>query len=80
MSARRHAAVAVVAAVLAVVLWWVSRDVVVVEPPVLDPPVEGMIEVVLARPWPLLAATVLAAVAMVSATLAVLRGAARSTD
>ena len=80
MSARRHAALAVVAAVLAVALWWVSREVVVVEPPELDPPVQGTIELVLARPWPLLAATVLAAVAMVSATLAVLRGTARSTD
>ena len=80
MSARRHAALAVVAAVLAVALWWVSREVVVVEPPELDPPVQGAIELVLARPWPLLAATVLAAVAMVSATLAVLRGAARSAD
>lgn len=72
MSARRHAVLAVTAAVLAVVLWWLSRDLVAVRPPVVDPPVEGVILRTYTEPWLLLAATLSAALAMVSTTLAVL--------
>ncbi|MEH6820712.1 MAG: hypothetical protein V7706_12280 [Dietzia psychralcaliphila] len=72
MTARRHAVLAVAAAVLAVVLWWLSRDLVAVRPPVVDPPVEGVILRTYTEPWLLLAATLSAALAMVSTTLAVL--------
>ncbi|MDX2358878.1 hypothetical protein [Dietzia sp. PP-33] len=72
MSARRHALRAVVAAVLAVVLWWLSRDFVAVRPPEVDPPVEGMILRIHTEPWLLMAAALAAGLAMVSATLAVL--------
>ena len=41
MTARRHAVLAVTAAVLAVMLWWLSRDLVAVRPPEVDPPVDG---------------------------------------
>lgn len=73
MSSRRLAVVAATTAALAVLLWWLSRDVIVVAPPVLDPPVEGTIERVSTSTALLLAATVMAGLAMVSATLAVLR-------
>ncbi|WP_216693036.1 hypothetical protein [Dietzia psychralcaliphila] len=72
MTARRHAVLAVAAAVLAVVLWWLSRDLVAVRPPVVDPPVEGVILRTYTEPWLLLAATLSAGLAMVSTTLAVL--------
>ncbi|WP_241726083.1 hypothetical protein, partial [Dietzia sp. DQ12-76] len=72
VTARRHAALAVLAAALAVVLWWLSRDLVAVRPPVVDPPVEGVIMRTYTEPWLLLAATLSAALSMVSTTLAVL--------
>lgn len=72
MSARRHAVLAVTAAVLAVVLWWLSRDLVAVRPPQVDPPVDGVILRTYTEPWLLLAATLSAGVAMVSTTLALL--------
>ena len=73
MTARRYAVLAAVAGVLAVVLWWLSRDLVAVEPPVVDPPVRGPILRTYSDPRLLLAATMAAGVAMVSATLAFLR-------
>lgn len=73
MIARRHAVGAAAFAVLAVVLWWLSRDTVDVLPPVLEPPVEGFIRRTVTTTWLLLAATVAAGLAMVLATLAVLR-------
>lgn len=73
MTARRYAVLAVAAAVLAAVLWWLSRDLVAVEPPAVDPPARGPIVRTYSDPWLLLAATVAAAVAMVAATLAILR-------
>jgi hypothetical protein len=73
VSARRHALLAAVAAVLAVVLWWLARDLVAELPPALDPPVEGSIIRTRTDPWLLLGATLSAGVAMVSATVAVLR-------
>ncbi|HJC28980.1 MAG TPA: hypothetical protein H9759_06255 [Candidatus Dietzia intestinipullorum] len=77
MSARRPAAVAVVALLLAIVLWWLARDVVMVDPPMVDPaggpPVEGQIERTVTDPWFLVAATVAAGVALLSASLAILR-------
>lgn len=79
MTARRHAILAVLAAVLAVVLWWLSRDVVVVAPPPVDPPVEGPIEQSHTKTWLLLAATVSAGLAMVLATLAILSGRPRGS-
>ncbi|MBB1053719.1 hypothetical protein [Dietzia sp. B44] len=72
MTARRHAVIAVTAALLAVVLWWLSRDLVAVRPPEVDPPVDGVILRTYTEPWLLLAATLSAGIAMVSATLAVL--------
>ncbi|MFN3602119.1 MAG: hypothetical protein ACK4UY_12100 [Dietzia sp.] len=71
MTPRRHAVLAVTAAVLAVVLWWLSRDLVAVRPPEVDPPVDGVILRTYTEPWLLLAATLSAGVAMVSTTLAV---------
>lgn len=73
MTARRHAVLAVLAVVLAVVLWWLSRDLVAVEPPVVDPPANGPILRTVSNPWLLLAAAAATGVAMVSATLAFLR-------
>lgn len=73
MSSRRLAVAAVVTAALAVLLWWLSRDVVSVLPPEVDPPVEGPIERVRTDTRLLFAATVLAGLTMVLATLAVLR-------
>ncbi len=73
MSARRHALGAAAFAVLAVLLWWLSRNPVDVFPPVLDPPVDGSIRRTVTTTWLLLAATVAAGLAMVLATLAVLR-------
>lgn len=77
MSARRHAILAAVAAVLAVVLWWLSRDVVAVPAPQVDPPVDGLIERTLTTTWLLLSATVSAGLAMVLTTLAILEGRTR---
>ena len=77
MSARRHAILAVVAAVLAVVLWWLSRDVVTIPAPQVDPPVEGLIERTATTTWLLLCATVSAGLAMVLTTLAILAGRTR---
>nr|WP_241724419.1 hypothetical protein [Dietzia sp. E1] len=54
-------------------MWWLSRDVVSVLPPVVDPPVEGPIERVLTDTRLLLAATVLAGLTLVLTTLAILR-------
>lgn len=72
--ARGPALVAVVAAVLAVVLWWLARDLVVVSPPTADTPVgEGPVSRTFVDPWPLLGAALSAAVAMIAATLALLR-------
>lgn len=73
MTTRRHAALSALAAVLAVVLWWLSRDLVAVEPPVVDPPADGPILRSEFDPWLLLAAAAATGVAMVSATLAFLR-------
>lgn len=78
MSVRRPAMVAVVSAVLAVLLWWLARDVVaiqapVVDPPAVDPPVDGLVELTSTDPWLLLVATLAAGTAMVSTTLALLR-------
>ncbi|MDV8001532.1 hypothetical protein [Rhodococcus sp. IEGM 1408] len=73
MTARRYAVLAVAAAVLAAVLWWLSRDLVPVEAPAVDPPARSPILRTYSDPWLLLAATVSAGVAIVSATLAVLR-------
>lgn len=72
MTARRHAILAAVAVVLAVLLWWLSRDVVAVPAPPVDPPVEGLIERTRTTTWLLLSATVSAGLAMVFATLAIL--------
>lgn len=74
MTARRQAVGAVLAAVLAVVLWWLSRGTVEVLPPAVDPPVEGMVQRGVTTTWLLLSATVTAGVAMVLATLALVRG------
>lgn len=79
MTARRHAILAVVAAVLAVVLWWLSRDMVAVAPPAVDPPVEGLIERTRTTTWLLLSATVSAGLAMVLGTLAILSGGPRGS-
>lgn len=79
MSARRHAVTAFVLAVLAVVLWWLARDVVMGEAPLVDPPVEGMISRTVTNPWLLLASTLAAGLAMVFATQAVLKSAMRTT-
>lgn len=73
MTARRHAVLAAAAAILAVLLWWLSRDLVSVQPPTVDPPVDGPILRTYTEPWLLLAATLSAGVAMVSTTLALLR-------
>lgn len=74
MTARRQAAAAIVAGVLAVVLWWLSRGTVEVLPPAVDPPVEGAVQRTVTTTWLLLSATVAAGVAMVLATLAAVRG------
>lgn len=73
MTARRYAALAVVAGVLAAVLWWLARDLVAVEPPAVDPPARSPILRTYTDPRLLLAATVAAGVAMVATTLAILR-------
>lgn len=78
MSARRPAVVALVLALLAVVLWWLARDVIVVEPPQLDPPIDGMISRAITDPWLLLASTLAAGLAMVFTTQAILRFASRT--
>lgn len=74
MSARRQAVLAAATAVLAVVLWWLSRDLVAVQPPEMDPPLEGTLLRTYSDPWLLLAATLAAGVSMVLATLAILTG------
>lgn len=74
MSSRRLVVAAVATAVLAVVLWWLSRGVVAVAPPVVDPPVEGTIERSPTDTRLLLSATVMAGLTMLLATLALLRG------
>lgn len=72
--ARGPALVAVAAAVLAVVLWWLAHDLVVVSPPTTDTPVgKGPVARTVVDPWPLLGAALSAAVAMTAATLALLR-------
>lgn len=73
MTTRRQVVGAVLAAVLAVVLWWLSRGTVEVLPPAADPPVEGSVQRVVTTTWLLLSATVAAGVAMVLATLAIVR-------
>lgn len=73
MSVRRPAAVATFAVVLAVLLWWLARDVVMVAPPDVDAPVDGLVERTSTDPWLLLAAALAAGVAVVSTTLALLR-------
>lgn len=73
MRSRHQALVAVLAAVLAVVLWVLSRGTVEVIPPAVEPPVEGVVQRSVTDPWLLVAATVSAGVAMVFATLAILR-------
>lgn len=78
MTARRHALLAAAATILAVVLWWLSRDLVAVQAPTVDPPVDGLILRTYTEPWLLLAATLSAGVAMVSATPALLRRSPRS--
>ena len=77
MTARRPAIGAAVAAVLAIILWWLSRGTVEVLPPVVDPPVEGSVQRAVTTTWLLLAATVAAGLAMVLATLALVRGRSR---
>ncbi|GLB63529.1 hypothetical protein NCCP2495_14080 [Dietzia sp. NCCP-2495] len=75
MSARRNAGVAVVWAILAVVLWWLSKGSIRVLPPATDPPVEGYLEQSVTTTWMLLAATVAAGMSLLFTTLAILRGA-----
>ena len=77
MTVRHHAVLAGVAAVLAVVLWWLARDVVSVLPPEVDPPVEGAITRIHTDRWLLLAATVSAGISMVAATRALVDGGPR---
>lgn len=72
MKAGRLTIAAAVTGVLAAVLWWLSRDVVTVLPPVGDPPVEGVIARIQTDTRLLLAATFLAGATMVLATLAAL--------
>lgn len=72
MNVLRLSLAAVASGFLAVALWWLSRDGVMVLPPVTEPPVEGMIERVRSTTWLLLAATASAGVAMVLGTLAAL--------
>lgn len=79
MTARRHAILSALAAVLAVLLWWLSRDVVAVPAPSVDPPVEGLIERTQTTTWLLLAATFSAGVAMVLATQAILKASPRKS-
>lgn len=74
MTARRHAVGAMLAAVVAIVLWWLSRGTVEVLPPAVDPPVEGTVQRTVTTTWLLLSATVSAGIAMVLATLALVRG------
>ena len=57
MNVLRLSLAAVASGFLAVALWWLSRDGVMVLPPVTEPPVEGMIERVRSTTWLLLAAT-----------------------
>lgn len=71
--AGRLALAAVVMWVLSVLLWWLSRDVVAVLPPTLDPPVEGLVERTATEPGLLLLATIAAGVAMVLTTLSIYR-------
>lgn len=79
MTPRRHAILSVLAAGLAVLLWWLSRDVVAVPAPPVDPPVEGLIERTRTTTWLLLSATVSAGVAMVLATQAILKASPRKS-
>lgn len=78
MSSRRLASVAVVTAVLSVVLWWLSRDVITVAPPEVDPPAGGDLERVHTNTALLLAAVVTAGLTMLLTTLAALRRIPRS--
>lgn len=73
MSVRRPAVAALVATVLAAVLWWLAGDVVATGPPAVDPPVEGTITRTVTDPWLLFAGTLSAGLAMVCATVAALR-------
>lgn len=73
MTARRQAVGAILAAGLAILLWWLSRGTVEVLPPAVDPPVEGTVQRAATTTWLLLSATVAAGVAMVLATLALVR-------
>lgn len=72
MSARRSTVLAAVAAILAILLWWLSRGTAEVLPPATDPPVDGSVERVVTTTWMLLAATLAAGISMVFATLAIL--------
>lgn len=81
MSVRRPAAVVVVAAVLAVLLWWLARDVVAVAPPAAGTPLgEGPVQRTIVDPWPLLGAALSAGVALVAATVALLRATSARSD
>lgn len=73
MTARRHTVAAALIAVLAAVLWWLSRGTVEVHPPAVEPPVEGDVRRTVTTTWLLLSATVSAGIAMVLATLAIVR-------
>lgn len=77
MSVGRPAIAAVIAAVLAVVLWWLAGDVVTMPPPTVDPPVEAPIVRTVTDPWLMFAGTLSAGVAMVCATVTTLRFADR---
>lgn len=78
--ALRPALVAVVAGVLAAVLWWLARDLVVVAPPTRATDVaDGDVARTVVDPRLLLAAALAAAVALVAATVAVLRATTRPT-
>ena len=74
---RRLALAAALAWVLAVLLWWLSRDVVAGLPPTLDPPVEGLVDRTATEPGLLLLATIAAGVGMVLTTLTIHRIAPR---
>lgn len=70
---RRLALAAALSWGLAAALWWLSRDVVAVLPPTLDPPVEGLVDRTATEPGLLLLATIAAGVAMVMTTLTIHR-------
>lgn len=70
MNARRFGLAAVVAWALAALLWWLSRDVVAVLPPDLEPPVDGPVQRITTEPGLLLLATLAAGTAMLLTTLA----------